>query len=619
MDVAPGFPGAARGAAGAWHSARQAPSGPTRRARSRRRTRAARGTRGRPRGARTRAPGRRPGARGGGTRERGARATRGQARGRRGTASRKRRAEPRARRVTSLHMRTSSSRGTILSRRLLRVTTSCASGRHSARRRRPALAAPRASRCASRRSSARRPRRGRRRSSGARAPRPRAGALSPPSRRARVSPRPSPRPDRPRRVRLRAPRRRRRRRRAVAPARPLERPGVAAAETTGSGEILERATEGRGAAGIGARRVLPPPRPHPTPTLRRLAPRGGARRRRLPRPPARGPDRHRPAPRVPGRRPPRVFRSGGGGETRRRARRRKSIETAEEVDRRVLDPSNPTTSSSEDPDADLSARLADARDGWKAPSPSVAGFASNDSVETAADAFVADPLTRASAAALGIRDLFENATREGEAVAASVASAARSVRVDGDVFVAGAFGALVLIAAASELASAAERSSRNESATTPRESATTLEEDRERPTKAVASEGGVLWSRRRDDEANQGYGFGTNSRRPRTTVSRAPRRRPRRARRRPRCFGLGPRGAAARRGRRRAGRERRPRGTGDSVRRARRGEGKGGALFLRVRVPTGVGSGSVRGLGPVEDENMEDVRMSRDEGGGPRR
>ena len=529
------------------------------------------------------------------------------------------------------------------------MTTSCASGVTPRVGVGPALAAPRASRCASRRSSARRPRRGRRRSSGARAPRPRAGAplaaLA-----SRVSPRPvRPGPDRPRRVRLRAPRRRRRRRRAVAPARPWSAPGVArAAETTGSGETLERATEGRGAAGDRGASRSPPAASASSDADASVDSRRAAERvvdaflalpredqidivRRLAFPDAALPE------------------SSARAEEARRADERRGVADERDDDEkryietagrsRPLASSDPLesddlSSSAEDLDADLSARLADARDGWEAPSPSVAGFASNDSVETASSTpSPPSTLSRESSAAAfgGIRDLFENATREGEAVAASVASAA--LRVDGDVFVAGAFGALVLIAAASELASATERSSRNESATTPRESAPEREEAegeqrggpvvgsrrREeggaRPTKAVASEGGVLWSRRSDDEANQGYGFGTDSEASSDDgVARAaPAVVPRRARRRrPRCFGLGPR-PAARRGRRRAEGGARAAAEGDEVLRF---DGRGAGRGKAGRFSYGSGSrrGSDRdrfgGLGPVEDENMEDVRMS---------
>ena len=436
---------------------------------------------------------------------------------------------------------------------------------------------------------------------------------------------------------------------------PWSAPGVArAAETTGSGETLERATEGRGAtdgrgaagdrgasrsppaasassdaaadASVDSRRAaervvdafLALPREDQIDVVRRLA----------------FPDAALPE-------------SSAREEETRRADERddeKSIETAGRS--RPLASSDPLesddlSSSAEDLDADLSARLADARDGWEAPSPSVAGFASNDSVETASSTpSPPSTLSRESSAAAfgGIRDLFENATREGEAVAASVASAA--LRVDGDVFVAGAFGALVLIAAASELASATERSSRNESATTPRESAPEREEAegeqrggpvvgsrrREeggaRPTKAVASEGGVLWSRRSDDEANQGYGFGTDSEASSDDgVARAAPSSSSRASSSSSVLWTRSEGAAARRGRRRArgGGESGGRGgRGSPVRRARRGEGEGGALFLRVRVPTGVGSGSVRGARARRGrEHGGRAHESRDEGGGP--
>ena len=414
---------------------------------------------------------------------------------------------------------------------------------------------------------------------------------------------------------------------------PWSAPGVArAAETTGSGETLERATEGRGAAGDRGASRSPPAASASSDADASVDSRRAAERvvdaflalpredqidivRRLAFPDAALPE------------------SSARAEEARRADERRGVADERDDDEkryietagrsRPLASSDPLvgddrgSSSAEDLDADLSARLADARDGWKAPSPSVAGFASNDSVETASSTpSPPSTLSRESSAAAfgGIRDLFENATREGEAVAASVASAARSVRVDGDVFVAGAFGALVLIAAASELASAAERSSRNESATTPRESATTLEEDRERPTKAVASEGGVLWSRRRDDEANQGYGFGANSEASSDDgVARAAPSSSSRASSSSSVLWTRSEGAAARRGRRRAGGGARAAAEGDE---GLRFDGRGAGRGKAGRFSYGSGSrrGSDRdrfgGLGPVEDENMEDVRMS---------
>ena len=424
---------------------------------------------------------------------------------------------------------------------------------------------------------------------------------------------------------------------------PWSAPGVArAAETTGSGETLERATEGRGATdGRGASR--PPPAVSESASSadadasvdsRRAAERVVNAFLALPREDQIDVVRRLAFPDA-----SLLPESSARAEETRRADERddeKSIETAGRS--RPLASSDPLesddlSSSAEDLDADLSARLADARDGWEAPSPSVAGFASNDSVETASSTpSPPSTLSRESSAAAfgGIRNLFENATREGEAVAASVASAA--LRVDGDVFVAGAFGALVLIAAASELASAAERSSsRNESATTPRESAPEREEAegeqrggpvvgsrrREeggaRPTKAVASEGGVLWSRRSDDEANQGYGFGTDSEASSDDgVARAA---PSSSSRASSSSVLWTRseGAAARRGRRRAGGGARAAAEGDE---GLRFDGRGAGRGKAGRFSYGSGSrrGSDRdrfgGLGPVEDENMEDVRMS---------
>ena len=407
---------------------------------------------------------------------------------------------------------------------------------------------------------------------------------------------------------------------------PWSAPGVArAAETTGSGETLERATEGRGATdGRGAAR--PPPAASASSDAsanasvdsRRAAERVVDAFLALPREDQIDVVRRLAFPDAS------LPESSARAEEARRADERerddeKSIETAGRS--RPLASSDPLesddlSSSAEDLDADLSARLADARDGWEAPSPSVAGFASNDSVETASSTpSPPSTLSRESSAAAfgGIRNLFENATREGEAVAASVASAA--LRVDGDVFVAGAFGALVLAAAASELASAAERSSRNESATTPRESATTLEEDRARPTKAVASEGGVLWSRRSDDEANQGYGFGTDSEASSDDgIARAaPSSSSRASSSSESVLWTRSEGAAARRGRRRAGGGARAAAEGDE---GLRFDGRGAGRGKAGRFSYGSGSrrGSDRdrfgGLGPVEDENMEDVRMS---------
>ena len=423
---------------------------------------------------------------------------------------------------------------------------------------------------------------------------------------------------------------------------PWSAPGVArAAETTGSRETLERATEGRGATdGRGAAR--PPPAASASSDAsadasvdsRRAAERVVDAFLALPREDQIDVVRRLAFPDAS------LPESSARAEETRRADERRGVADERDDDEkryietagrsRPLASSDPLvgddrgSSSAEDLDADLSARLADARDGWEAPSPSVAGFASNDSVETASSTpSPPSTLSRESSAAAfgGIRDLFENATREGEAVAASVASAA--LRVDGDVFVAGAFGALVLIAAASELASAAERSSRNESATTPRESAPPEEAEGEqrgdpvvgsrrreeggaRPTKAVASEGGVLWSRRRDDEANQGYGFGTDSEASSDDgVARAA----------PSSSVLWTRseGAAARRGRRRAGGGARAAAEGDEgLRFDGRGAGRGKAGRFSYGSGSRRGSGRDRfgGLGPVEDENMEDVRMS---------
>ena len=509
---------------------------------------------------------------GGGGRGRPRASPRASPRAARDATSRKRRAEPRARasEVTSLHMRTSSSRGTILSRRLLRgddvmrvgaSLRASASGPPSprpaprdARRGGPrravrvAVGAARAApaRLARARAPLSPPLASRARLAATRPPRTRPPPTRPPPRAAPPSP-PSPRcrsctpPGAP--PASRAPRRR------PGPGKPSSaRPkGGGAAGDRGASRSPPAASASSDAdASVDSRRAaervvdafLALPREDQIDIVRRLAFPDAA----LPESSARAEEARRADERR-------------GVADERDDDEKRYIETAGRS--RPLASSDPLvgddrgSSSAEDLDADLSARLADARDGWKAPSPSVAGFASNDSVETASSTpSPPSTLSRESSAAAfgGIRDLFENATREGEAVAASVASAARSVRVDGDVFVAGAFGALVLIAAASELASAAERSSRNERRYDPtRERYDPRRRQRASDEGRRVRRGGPLVA----EEGRRGEPGVRLRRQLRGVLGRRCRarraRRPRRARRRrPRCFGLGPR--ARRRG-----------------------------------------------------------------------